>query len=85
MYNYIRASESKRFILVTECGMSDLLRVRFPEKEFITPCSICPYMKKINLENVLESLENGKFEVRIPEDVRMRAQAALEKMLEIGK
>ena len=65
--------------------MSDLLRVRFPEKEIITPCSICPYMKTINLENVLESLEKEKFEVRVPEDVRVRAEKALERMLTIGK
>lgn len=85
MYNYIKASDSKRFMLVTECGMSDLLRVRFPEKEFITPCSICPYMKKTHLDNVLDSLEKGIYEVKIPEVIRVRAQKALERMLEIGK
>ncbi len=85
MYNYIAKSDAKQFMLVTECGMSDLLRARFPQKEFITPCSVCPYMKKINLENVLESLENGNFEIKIQEDIRARAQKALEGMLAIGK
>ncbi len=85
MYNYIRDSPEQKFMLVTECGMSDLLRQRFPQKTFITPCSVCPYMKKINLENVLESLESGKFEVNVQEQIRARAQAALEKMIEIGR
>ena len=85
MYNYIKKSGAKRFMLVTECGMSDLLRARFPEKEFINPCSVCPYMKKINLENVLETLEKGKFEIKVPEDVRVKAQKALDKMIEIGR
>ncbi len=85
MYNYIKGSDAKRFMLVTECGMSDMLRARFPEKQFITPCSVCPYMKKINLENVLDSLETEKFEISVPEDVRAGAQRALERMIEIGK
>ena len=72
-------------MLVTECGMSDLLRSRFPQKQIITPCSICPYMKKINLENVLESLQKEKFEVNVEEGIRVRAQKALDKMIEIGK
>ncbi len=85
MYNYVKQSGAKQFMLITECGMSDLLRQKFPEKQFITPCSICPYMKSINLENALESLEKEKFEVKVPEAVRQRAQRALERMLEIGK
>lgn len=85
MYNYIKASPAKRFMIVTECGMSDLLRQRFPGKEFITPCSICPYMKKTNLENVLESLEKGKFEIKVSEEIRANAQKALERMIGIGK
>jgi len=85
MYNYIKSGDAKQFMLVTECGMSDMLRVRFPEKQFITPCTICPYMKKINLDNVLESLEKERFEVQIPENVRVRAHSSLEKMLTIGK
>ena len=85
MYNYIKKSDAKQFMLVTECGMSDLLRARFPEKQFINPCSICPYMKKINLENVLESLEEEKFVVNIPEEIRKKAQIALDEMIKIGK
>ena len=85
MYNYIKNSDAKQFMLVTECGMSDLLRSHFPAKQFITPCSICPYMKKIHLDNVLESLEKEKFGVKIPEDIRVRAQKSLERMLQIGK
>ncbi|HLC79182.1 MAG TPA: quinolinate synthase NadA [archaeon] len=85
MYNYIKNSSAKRFMLVTECGMSDLLKQRFPEKEFINPCSICPYMKKINLENIQEALEKEQFEVIVPGQIRARAQKALDRMLEIGK
>ncbi|MEK6957789.1 MAG: quinolinate synthase NadA [archaeon] len=85
MYNFIKKSTAKRFMLVTECGMSDLLRARFPDKQFINPCAVCPYMKKINLENILDSLEKEKFEINVPELVRAKAQSALDKMIAIGK
>lgn len=84
MINYIKKSNAKRFMLVTECGMSDLLRARFPDKAFITPCMICPYMKKIHLENILESLEKGCFDVKVGQDVVAGAKKALDRMLEIG-
>ncbi len=85
MRKYIEQSNEKRFMLVTECGMSDFLRAKFPEKEFINPCSICPYMKEITLENVLESLEKEQFVVNVPKDVADKARNSLNKMIEIGK
>lgn len=49
--------EIDKFFMVTECGLSDQLRVEFPEKKFIGTCSLCPYMKTINLENTLAALK----------------------------
>jgi len=85
MYNYIKKSSARQFMIVTECGMSDMLRQRFPGKEFITPCSMCPYMKKINLENIVWALESRKYEVKVPQKIAQRARAALDRMMEIGK
>ena len=48
--------EVDKFFLVTECGLSDQLRVEYPGKKFIGTCSLCPYMKTINLENALAAL-----------------------------
>ena len=85
MYKHIQGSNSKRFMLVTECGMSDLLRGRFPEKQFINPCSVCPYMKTIHLDNTLEALQKEKFEVKIENEIQEKAKQALDRMIEIGK
>ncbi|MCH7902722.1 quinolinate synthase NadA [archaeon] len=85
MYNYIKESSAKRFMLVTECGMSDLLRARFPEKDFINPCSVCPYMKTIHLDNTLEALEQEKFEIKIESEIQEKAKISIDKMIEIGK
>jgi len=83
MYDYIKNSDARQFMLVTECGISDLLRARFPEKEFINPCSICPYMKKTHLENALECLKNESPEIVVEESIRKRAEKAVNRMLEI--
>lgn len=40
-------------------------------------------MKKVTLVNVLEALEKEQFQVQIPEDIRERAWAPIEKMLKI--
>ena len=42
-------------------------------------------MKKINLENIIESLEGGKFEITVPEKILAGARRALDRMIEIGK
>jgi len=85
MYNYVKNSDAEKFMLVTECGMSDLVRAKFPEKQFINPCSICPYMKKINLENAFVSLEEEKFEINVEKETAEKAKKALDRMIEIGK
>jgi quinolinate synthase len=56
-----------------------------PGLDFIKPCTICPHMKKITLEKTLASLQELKYEVHIPEDVRLKALTAVERMLEIGR
>jgi quinolinate synthase len=40
-------------MLVTECSMSDNVQADNPNVEFIKPCNLCPYMKKINLQKIL--------------------------------
>jgi quinolinate synthase len=84
MAPFIKKSTAKKFVVITECGMSDVLRVQFPDKEFITPCSACPYMKKITLEGVYKSLLKKEFKVTVNEKTRKNAMKALEQMIAIG-
>ncbi len=83
MLEFVGKSSEKKWMLVTECGMSDNIRALHPEKDFTTPCTICPHMKKITLEKVLHSLETDLYEVVIPEAVAVRARRSVEKMLEL--
>jgi len=79
-------SRSREFIIGTEVDMVTRLRRDNPEKQFY-PASelvVCPNMKKITLEKVLWSLEEKKYEVTVPEDIRQNALRAVNAMVEIG-
>lgn len=40
-------------------------------------------MKKVTLENILEALEKEQYRVVIPEEIRTRAWAPIERMMKI--
>ncbi len=83
---HARESRDKEFIVGTEIGIIYRLTKDNPGKLFY-PASehgICPNMKRTNLEKVLWALEEEKHEVRVPEDIRRRARAALDKMLALA-
>ena len=74
--------KSKEFLIMTECGMLGTLKEEFPDRNFYTPCTICPYMKKITFENLVWGLRTNNYEVKIPENTRVKAQKALNRMFE---
>ena len=83
MIQYIKKHpEAKKIMLVTECGLTDRLKVEFPDREFVGSCNLCPYMKKVNLYNILECLKRPTADniIEIPEDDRMRALKPIEQM-----
>jgi len=75
--------ENSRIALITECSMSDNVAVLHPEREFVRPCNLCPFMKRITLAKIEESLREMKYEIVLPEDVLVRARAALDRMLAV--
>jgi len=85
MIGYLDRARSDRVIMVTECSMSDNVQEAHPELEFVKPCTLCPHMKKITLENTLASLRELKHEVEIPEEIREPALRAVRRMLEVGR
>lgn len=87
MVRFARQTEANEIIVGTEVGMIHRLRKENPGKKFI-PASeqaVCPNMKLITLEKVMWSLEEMAPEVKVPEDVRLRAKRAVDRMLEIGR
>lgn len=78
---FIETERPEKVALITECTMSGNLSSAYPQTQFIQPCSLCPYMKKITLEKVYESLRTLEPTVEVPEDVAQGARAALARML----
>ena len=68
-------------------GIIYRLRKENPGKKFIpvSEQAVCPNMKLITLEKILWSLEEMTPEVRVPEEIRVKAKAAVDRMLEIGR
>jgi len=86
MCRYARRDEVEEMVVGTELGIIHRLRKENPGKRFI-PASeqaICPHMKLITLEKVLWSLEEMSPEVKVPEAIRLRAKAAVDKILKVG-
>jgi quinolinate synthase len=84
MMRYARESPADKFLVVTECGLSDRLLLEIPDKHFYKACKLCRYMKMITLEGVRDSLMHRRYEIVLPDEVREGAKQALERMLELG-
>jgi len=86
MLKHAESSKSNEFIIATETGILHTLKKNNPDKEFYAANddAVCKFMKMINLENVLESLEQEKFEVKVPQLIANKAKNAIDRMLEIS-
>jgi len=85
MLKFAAHSAHRQFIVVTEIGILHSLKKANPDKEFF-PASeraACPNMKKINLEKVLWSLQDMRERIVVPDNIRVRARSALDRMLEV--
>src|SRR5215469_2224738 len=84
MVRYAQNSDADKFLVVTECGLSDRLLMEIPDKHFYKACKLCRFMKMITLEGTLDSLRRLRYEIELTEDVRVGAKRALERMLELS-
>jgi len=87
MLNYVKTSPAKTFMLVTECGLTDRFKAEFRDKEVVGTCILCPYMKQIQLEDVLKTLKNPVPDqyIEVPPDIAARAKRSLDRMFELEK
>lgn len=85
MIKYAKESENKSFIIGTEIGILYPIQKACPDKEFY-PASMkmeCKDMKIITLADIANSLENMTGIVKVPEEIRIPALSAVEKMIEL--
>ena len=85
MIKYVEQTNAPRYLLLTECSMGDNIMAAHPEKEMLRLCSVrCPHMNQITLEQTRDALLKTQYVTEVPEDVRVRAYKAVERMIQIG-
>ncbi|MGE5380027.1 MAG: quinolinate synthase NadA [Methylocystaceae bacterium] len=85
MVKHVGNSPVREFIIGTEMGLVDRLKMLYPEKEFYlaNPELICPNMKATTLSKIKNCLLNMEPEIDVPEPIMRDGRAALEKMMAI--
>jgi len=85
MIRFVEETKSPQYLLLTECSMGDNIAAANPKKEMLRLCSIrCPHMNEITLEQTRDALKLNRYVIDVPEDIRKRARAAVDKMIAIG-
>jgi quinolinate synthase len=85
MIRHVEQSRAPRYLLLTECAMGDNIAAAHPGKEMLRLCSVrCPHMNQIRLEDTRDALKFNRYEITVPEEIRLRALRAVERMLAVG-
>lgn len=94
LLKYVVESPEQTFIVGTEAGILHKMRQAAPHKNIIPApatanntcaCSECPYMKMNTLEKLYNCMLYEQPEIIVPEDVRVKAEASVLRMLELSK
>jgi quinolinate synthase len=89
-----RAEESlaPSFIVLTEPGILHQMRRKVPHKQFFEvpgadgcSCNACPYMRLNTLEKLHRCLETMQPEITMDEELRLKALAPIQRMLELSR
>ena len=82
---YVQQSKAPHYLLLTECAMGDNVAAANPEKDMLRLCMVrCPHMNMITMENVRDALKFDHYVIDVPEDIRVLAFKAVDRMIKIG-
>ncbi len=85
MIRYVQQSKAPRYLLLTECSMGENIAAANHDKEMLRLCMVrCPHMNTITMEDTRDALKYMQFVTEVPEDIRVRAARAVERMIQIG-
>lgn len=83
--DYVHREKPHKAMLVTECSMASNIADELPEVDFVGPCNMCPYMKKITFEKVLWSLHTMTGTVEVDAQIASKARVAVERMIDLSR
>lgn len=95
LLQFVQTDPGGKFIVGTETGILHTMHKAAPDKQLIpvpyedrtaacTGCNQCPYMKLNTLEKIYLALRDLRPRIELPEDLRVRALAPLERMLALS-
>jgi quinolinate synthase len=85
MIKQVEDTTASSYLLLTECAMGDNVAAANPDKEMLRLCMVrCPHMNQITMEDTLNALRYNRYVIEVPEQVRVRAARAVERMIAIG-
>lgn len=83
MHDYVVTRKPKQVVMITECSMADNVSAEAPDTEFVRPCNLCPYMKRISLQKIYDALLHDQYEVTVDAAVIERAALAVQRMIDM--
>ena len=92
LIKYTQISDCKEFIIVTEPGVIHQMEKLNPNKIYIPlantegcACNECPYMRLNTLDKMIQALETLQPEIILEDELMIKAQKPLSRMLELSK
>ncbi|MDD4143039.1 MAG: quinolinate synthase NadA [Prolixibacteraceae bacterium] len=93
LLNYVKTSNSNKFIVATESGIFHQMTKACPEKVFIPApsidstcgCNDCFFMKLNTMRKLYLCMKYEQPEIILPEDIILKARLPIERMLEISR
>ncbi|PKL77750.1 MAG: quinolinate synthase [Ignavibacteriae bacterium HGW-Ignavibacteriae-4] len=93
LLNYVINDSSEKYIIATEVGILNKMRLMAPNKKFIPApinenntcaCSECAFMKTITLENLYTSIVEEKHEIIVEPELARKALIPLQNMINMN-
>ena len=93
LLSYTKKDNGNCYIVATEAGIIHQMKKENPGKTYIPApprdstcgCSECSFMKLITLEKILNCLKNEAPEIMLNQDVLLKAQKPIRRMMEISE
>ena len=92
LLSHAQTSNASTFIVLTEPGIMHQMQKMVPKKQFIDvpgldgcSCNTCPYMRMNTLEKLWKCLDTLEPKIEMDEDIRIKALAPIQRMLEMSK
>lgn len=93
LLEHTKKSECNEFIVATESGILHEMQKASPDKKFITAppedstcgCNDCNFMKLNTLEKLRDCLKNESPEIKVDEEIAVKAVKPIERMLKMSK